>query len=352
MTLKETELTNTVDKAYKSYIKLQNKHAELKGAYKEQAKTIQIFTELKTQAAETSKSVLEIKDVISKQQGTYADIVRVNEKLSSGLSQAASGRSTVAANRNPVKSNTKVLLIYPKEGNTEQTSEETKAAIQNKLKPTTLGLKIDRLIKIRNGSVAMQLSETQVEAVNDKIKEDFQIKVPVPNKPKIKIYDIPSYLAQENVIEDIRQQNFSEMSKEEFGRNFKFLFKVGPRDQSSTQWIVEISKELRNKLNSQSGRVYLGWRACKSVDYVIITRCYRCQRFGHLAKDCRADTETCSHCAKDGHNIKNCPDKEWNYRCSNCAKAKLKNNHNVSAITCPSYLKEKERIQSLIDYGQ
>ena len=36
------------------------------------------------------------------------------------------------------------------------------------------------------------------------------------------------------------------------------------------------------------GRVYLGWTSCKVKDFVRVTRCYVCRRYGHTSKFCKS----------------------------------------------------------------
>lgn len=54
------------------------------------------------------------------------------------------------------------MLVYPKE-NKEQTSEETKQEIKTVLNPTVMGLRIERLNKVKNGGVAIELDGTHFE---------------------------------------------------------------------------------------------------------------------------------------------------------------------------------------------
>ncbi|KOC58705.1 hypothetical protein WH47_09117, partial [Habropoda laboriosa] len=34
---------------------------------------------------------------------------------------------------------------------------------------------------------------------------------------------------------------------------------------------------------------------CKAHDYVVATRCYKCQGYGHTSKYCRSSADTCGH---------------------------------------------------------
>jgi hypothetical protein len=52
-------------------------------------------------------------------------------------------------------------------------------------------------------------------------------------------------------------------------------------------WVIEVDgKPWKQLINN--GEVYLGCDAFAVKDCVSLTRCYKCQRYGHLAKNCIA----------------------------------------------------------------
>ncbi|XP_020295219.1 uncharacterized protein LOC109860509 isoform X2 [Pseudomyrmex gracilis] len=74
-----------------------------------------------------------------------------------------------------------------------------------------------------------------------------------------------------------------------------------------------------------------------------VRRCNACQRFGHLAQYCRSGTAPhriiCERCCEKGHAKSVCTGPA---RCINCIRAQLDRvDHEASAGTCPSFLKEK-----------
>lgn len=158
------------------------------------------------------------------------------------LSYASIARSGKAQEQ---QAKTRFLLVYPKEANKEQTSEETKIDLQTKLKPKQMKLQVNKISKIYNGRIAIEVPTDQSEELDKASKKDFNTRTPKTNKPKFKIVDVPANLDKDQFTQTVFEQNFSEkISYENFLTKFVPLFKTGPREETITQWIVEIAKEV------------------------------------------------------------------------------------------------------------
>lgn len=62
-------------------------------------------------------------------------------------------------------------------------------------------------------------------------------------------------------------------------------------------------------------------------------QCYKCQKFGHIAKYCRKENEVCCKCGEEGHNRTNCRNSIKCYHCEG--------HHYASDRICPKYLCEE-----------
>lgn len=74
----------------------------------------------------------------------------------------------------------------------------------------------------------------------------------------------------------------------------------------------------------------------KNFSPKLVTQCYKCQSFGHIATNCFRD-EVCAFCAGN-HSFKDCTVKSENYKCANC-----KANHAAVNTDCPAFKAVVER---------
>ena len=82
-------------------------------------------------------------------------------------------------------------------------------------------------------------------------------------------------------------------------------------------------------------KVRVGWMAIKVRPFTPNpTRCFKCQRFGHVANNCKGK-ERCGRCSLEGHNSKSC--KAETPKCAGCG-----NEHEAWSRSCPRLTEAKE----------
>ena len=82
-------------------------------------------------------------------------------------------------------------------------------------------------------------------------------------------------------------------------------------------------------------KVQLGFLTFKTRVYIpLVTRCYKCQKYGHIAAKRRKEEPTCSVCAGP-HVYADCHSKDK--KCANCRAA-----HSTSYWQCPRYILAKK----------
>lgn len=156
--------------------RLQAHNLQLQGKYLEQANTISKLIN------KSSKDVAKIQEIITKEVAKiYIPNFSIQQPTLSYASIAKTGKSQ------NVKANTKVIQIYPKEENKNQTSEETKIEVQNCLHPKQTKLQVNRISKIRNSGIALEIPTNRVDELNQVLETGFETRSPKINKPKFKI---------------------------------------------------------------------------------------------------------------------------------------------------------------------
>lgn len=254
----------------------------------------------------------------------------------------------------PIQPPRNVLAVYPGPALTTTSSNDTKNIITTNLQPRKDNLQIRKLKPINNHGI---LIETQTRKDLDAILNSKELEkagltagLPAKKLPHIIIYSIPNSTPDAENLKSIHLQNFHNLSEKEFNDSFKLRFKTGSKSKPTSNWVIQISPSLRSKLNSN--RIFIGYDAHHTKDFVPLSRCFKCQCFGHVSKYCQAKQDTCGHCGLDGHSFKECPSKSKNPICINCKRANKPHDHSNRANDCPAYKAALEICLKKIDYGQ
>ena len=92
----------------------------------------------------------------------------------------------------------------------------------------------------------------------------------------------------------------------------------------------------------------MGYDYCSVFDALEVTRCYKCNKFGHSSQSCKAK-EVCPRCS-EGHKLVDC--KATTLKCANCVNLGLSENkeletcHAVWDPRCPVYLEALSKLRS------
>lgn len=307
----------------------------------------------------------------AEERGTIAEIVRdtVREELGKSDTQPSVGTSYASAVgrkevpkvpkitgvKGPVQPAPKVVIVRHE----VKESEEVMATLKRLVKPSEIGLKVRRLTKINKGVIVEVENEEGVEKLmKNQALTDAGMKVGKPAKknPVIMVYDVSSELNEGDVKREIFGKNFQgcEIVQEEFNKEFEIRHrhKDGGSKGKKVHIVVECSVRVRNLLRSRE-RVFIEWQSCRVKDYVDVARCYKCQRYGHVAKHCNAAKSECSYCAGE-HEYKVCPNKsdKTKVRCVNCKReGREDDRHDAGWRRCPAYERAVKRENEKIDYG-
>uniref|UniRef100_A0A6P7GKV9 Uncharacterized protein LOC114339402 n=1 Tax=Diabrotica virgifera virgifera TaxID=50390 RepID=A0A6P7GKV9_DIAVI len=254
-----------------------------------------------------------------------------------------------------VRSEAEKKIAMRKEDNTifitcdkAATGKKVQEELTRVLNPRTAKVRINRMRTAGKALIIEAASKQDLEKIknHEQVKKHFKCELPRKRKPLVIIYDVASADKEEDVIEDIRSQNFEHMTAEQFAEAFKVRFRTGPRGRSTVHYVVEVSPEIRNVL--VRSKIYVGFSALNAKDYIVVPKCMKCQDLGHVAKHC-AKEMACSHCG-EMHERKNCGKVEQPKTCIPC-KSRGKGNCGKEQRDCPTHKMLVDRLIQKTDYG-
>lgn len=291
---------------------------------------------------EVAKSVQEtIKETIpSKKPLSYAERVGVKAK---NVAEAS------------IKEPRNLVTIFPGRNECLKTSDDVKEALKKLVTPSEEGIGIRNVRKISNNGVLIETQKKRdidIILKNEKIKAaGMEVGLPAKKSPKIIIFSVPRPSNDEETRMEIMRHNFEGEELKTLTKHSKVAFKTGDKNKENCDLVLEVTKEARDILRKREG-LYVGWACCKFQDYIVPTRCYKCQGYGHITKHCKAEKETCGHCGADGHSHKECKAKEKPATCINCRRTGKPAGHSVKDKQCFAYKAATQALIDKTDYDQ
>ncbi|KAF6197390.1 hypothetical protein GE061_020253 [Apolygus lucorum] len=232
--------------------------------------------------------------------------------------------------------------------------EDVMKKLSSSVDPKGLGLEIRTTRSIRGGGVILEIEgQVDVDALqkNPAITSlGLAIKEAPSKCPRVLIHGVPSSLTPEELQDEFWKSNCVGTDEDLKAGAFVPIHRAGPKNLPETKWVVQVSQAVRSTI-IQDGRVRLGWLVCRVVDHISVSRCYRCQKFGHVAKSCGSG-EVCGWCTERGHSFRACTRKQQPARCVNCMEAGRVDHHDAGSLECPSYRIAMEHQVRLTDYGK
>ncbi|XP_060843818.1 uncharacterized protein LOC132923859, partial [Rhopalosiphum padi] len=202
----------------------------------------------------------------------------------------------------------------------DKTTEETKKLLWTQVVSKNKASKIKDSVVLSGGDLMITpADDTTREVMESLAKEGFGIQKTGAFLPKIIIYDVEKDVRPDELARTIIEQNpelgidLSDKDK------IQPKFKRGPRDKEIVHWVCEVRPEIFKKVIDRS--VYIGYSACRVKEFLDVSICYRCQKYGHIAAKCRATEMVCSYCAETGHKVEECKNKYKPPKCANCGEA-------------------------------
>ncbi|XP_050516187.1 uncharacterized protein LOC126891051 [Diabrotica virgifera virgifera] len=229
------------------------------------------------------------------------------------------------------------------------TGRKVQEELTEVLNPRTEKIRINRMKTVGKALIIDAATKEDLDKIKNHtiVKRNFKCELPKKRKPLVILYDVSSSAKEEDIMEDIRAQNFENMSKEEFEDSFKVRFKTGPRGKSTVHYVAEVSPGLRKAIIKD--KIYIGFNAINVRDYIVVPKCLKCQDLGHVAKHFTKET-ACSHCG-GAHEKKECDKAGQPKTCIPCkarGKADCKKEHK----DCPTHKMLVDRLILKTDWGK
>lgn len=335
-----------------------------------------IIDSLRDEIRETKRQVSDFNNMLAPQQ-SYASVVMDNADPSSDGGTGSIGKTIPVQVTVPTKQFIKEIVYLKCNGANEtgnmETAKELATDALNKTEVCFLKSNRDK------GQITMgfpsletrQKAEILLKKVDFK-SSGFQIKSPIKQLPKLTIRYIPLDIFKDSQYTETNKDNSSDASDPDENEKMFIKNKIIQKNDVVSNLVkdghtfnviymkkfqnfvnvgVKVSPVIRNYI-FQKGRVFIGNTSCPVNDRFLLKQCYRCQAFGHFAKDCTEATQACKYCAGE-HTSSTCSEKliKGKYKCVNCSKNETSYvDHASDSEHCPQIIKAINRIKNSTDY--
>lgn len=198
-----------------------------------------------------------------------------------------------------------------------------------------LGDAVSKIRRTQKGELLIQLKSSKhptslfKEGIGTSLGENAEVKS-LTSITTIECKDIDEITTTEDVVTAIKKQY--EIDSISSG-DITLRKAYGGTQTASIKTSEANAKKLLDK-----GELKLGWSICHFREKATLTKCFRCLEFGHIARNCRSDTDRskmCRKCGEEGHIAKLCTK---NACCMFCVKEHPdKAKHVAGSNSCPVF---------------
>lgn len=207
-----------------------------------------------------------------------------------------------------------------------------------KISATRVTKKGDLLITPADDTTYRAL-ERIAESRNDMSKE-------AARWPHVMLPNVDTSQSPEDLVESIAVQNpHLGLSAQEASDNIKPLYKTGPRDRDTVNWVCMVNPNIFDRF--LTSRLYIGFTSCWAKEKFDYSQCLTCLRYGHRSGNCPNGKITCAHCGKEDHKAEVCSKKEDPPKCVNCKGA-----HSALSGLCKDRNRAIEMAVKRTDYAK
>lgn len=267
----------------------------------------------------------------------------ITENIRKAVNQHSPVLRDTYAERLKKSSEENVILIKPR---LPQDSLITKNAVKANINPANIA--VNGLHNVSNGGVIIKcptkqsMNEFKVAAERN-LGNNYDISIPMPLKPKIKILGFYDNKTPAEIVECLKNQNPFINDNDNAHIKVIKIEKNKTSRMESYNILVEVDGITYKNLMYQR-RVNINWQRCRVVDCLDLQRCFNCSGFNHKADKCNSK-KACPRCAGD-HSLKDCDIKIE--KCINCVNMNVKLSLNLD-VNHTVWSKECKNHQRMID---
>lgn len=227
--------------------------------------------------------------------------------------------------------------------------------IKNNVNPRELDISVNGAKPIKGGMLVncedINSLNKLKSAVINKFGSKFSVSEQKKFNPRLLIKNVNKNMTDnDNIVQEICGNNIFENLEQV---DIKIVTKIVRK--YSQNLVIEVSPSTR-KLIMSKGYLFIGWEKYYVEDYMRVLRCYRCQRYGHMRKDCQTSVPVCCPVCTENHEQKECL--AANKKCNNCVlynsknKSELPTDHACYDSCCPVYKYQLDLLKSKTNYGE
>ena len=194
-------------------------------------------------------------------------------------------------------------------------STDDKVKVLDKKKEVVQALECTQIVDTRftqKGDIVMNFEniEKRDEAASKLVGvSDVMTKSVRKLKPKIMICNVnKEEEVGDKIIDTLIARNDYLQGVSDVKSKMELLFRK-PASGGTQHYIIRCDPEIRELIHKNHDQVKLQWSVYSVRDRYLVTICYHCQRFGHIAQKCaakvRREEPICAKCASN-HSTKDC----------------------------------------------
>lgn len=237
--------------------------------------------------------------------------------------------------------------------NPEHTSADVINSIKSNVDVIELGIGINQMRGTRNRKVVIGCDNDPDRkilgsALTSRVKS-LSVTQPKLKLPQIRLNGVINELTNQQIEKAVIKQN-GRLLKDipEEAHKVKVLRRTKGRKRETCGVIMELEPITWKTLVGQ--KLKIGYQMITVADQSPVVQCFRCLKFGHLARECQASM-VCGYCSEP-HETRECH-RTSQAKCNNCKTAKQNNStdHPAYSSDCPIWRKWDAIARSSVDYN-